>query len=182
MKAGLPLLALTLAVAACAPAAKAPPVARAPVPVARPAPARPAPAPPLPAPVDTNWTDAALTPGSWNYEDRENLTLAVFVTPGRGSTFAMQCWRPTEKLELIVVGRSTASPAVHIHTETAARTLPAQLVLGEFANVHATLPASDPLFDAIALSKGRFAVEVDGLPPLYLPSHAEVSRVIEDCR
>jgi hypothetical protein len=34
----------------------------------------------------------------------------------------------------------------------------------------------------MALSKGRFAVEVDGEAPLYLPSYAEVSRVIEDCR
>jgi hypothetical protein len=40
----------------------------------------------------------------------------------------------------------------------------------------------DPLLDAIALSKGRFAIETDGLPNLILPTWAEVSRVIEDCR
>ena len=46
----------------------------------------------------------------------------------------------------------------------------------------AGLPARDPLLDAMAFSKGRFAVEVAGLPTLYLPSWIEVSRVIEDCR
>ncbi len=43
-------------------------------------------------------------------------------------------------------------------------------------------PAGDPLLDAMALSKGRFAVETQGMPTLYLPSWAEVTRVIEDCR
>ncbi|MDG2003332.1 MAG: hypothetical protein P8J20_08375 [Novosphingobium sp.] len=45
-----------------------------------------------------------------------------------------------------------------------------------------TLPASDPLLDAMAFSRGRFAVETAGLPTLYVPSWPEVSRVIEDCR
>jgi hypothetical protein len=34
----------------------------------------------------------------------------------------------------------------------------------------------------MAYSRGRFAVEINGLPTLYLPSWAEVGRVIEDCR
>lgn len=46
----------------------------------------------------------------------------------------------------------------------------------------AKLPASDPLLDAMAFSRGRFMVEAPGTVPLYLPSWAEVSRVIEDCR
>lgn len=179
MKAGLPLLALTLVLAACAPAAKAPPVAttaRAPAP--RPsvatAPARPA---PLPAPADTNWMDAPLTPGRWSYEHRGNLTLAVF--SGQAS-FAIQCWRPLAQVSLILPGPGGGAAA--IQTETAARTLPLADSGGEIPTALATLAANDPLLDAMALSKGRFAVEAAGKPPLYLPSHAEVSRVIEDCR
>jgi len=52
-----------------------------------------------------------------------------------------------------------------------------------------TTPANVPdqeqlpaLLDAMALSKGRFAVELEGEAALYLPAWAEVSRVIEDCR
>jgi hypothetical protein len=46
----------------------------------------------------------------------------------------------------------------------------------------ASVSAYDPLLDAIALSKGRFAVEVEGETTLYLPTWAEVSRLVEDCR
>ncbi|MBU7580394.1 MAG: hypothetical protein KAF27_07970 [Porphyrobacter sp.] len=175
MKAGLPLLALTLALAACAPAAKAPPVVTTTAPVSRPAPPRPAP-PPLPAPADTHWMDAALTPGTWTYEDRGNLPLAVFA--GR-ALFAMQCWGPWGNFPLFL--RGPASPAT-IRTETADRTLALEDAGSEIPTAIAALDARDPLLDAMALSKGRFSVEVEGEPTLYLPSHAEVSRVIEDCR
>ena len=45
-----------------------------------------------------------------------------------------------------------------------------------------TFAASDPMLDAMAFSRGRFALEVAGLPTLYVPSWPEISRVIEDCR
>ena len=48
--------------------------------------------------------------------------------------------------------------------------------------VIARIDARDPLLDAIAFSKGRFVVDVVGLPTLYVPSFPEVTRVIEDCR
>jgi hypothetical protein len=48
--------------------------------------------------------------------------------------------------------------------------------------VTAWIAPRDPLLDAMAFSRGRFRVEVAKLPPLYLPSWPEVSRVIEDCR
>jgi hypothetical protein len=54
--------------------------------------------------------------------------------------------------------------------------------LGTPAGVELTLPARDPLLDAIAFSRGRFAVAVPGEPTLYVPSWTEISRVIEDCR
>jgi hypothetical protein len=44
------------------------------------------------------------------------------------------------------------------------------------------LPARDALLDAIAFSRGRFALEAAGLETLYLPSYPEISRVVQDCR
>ena len=46
----------------------------------------------------------------------------------------------------------------------------------------ATLAASDPLFDQIVFSRGRFLVRVAGGGDLVLPSWPEPARVIEDCR
>jgi len=69
--------------------------------------------------------------------------------------------------------------SMRVLTETTSRVLDAA---PDGGSVAAVLPARDPLLDAMAFSKGRFAVEVAGLPTLYLPSWIEVSRVIEDCR
>jgi hypothetical protein len=44
------------------------------------------------------------------------------------------------------------------------------------------LAATDPLLDAIAFSRGRFAVEAPGLPTLILPTWPEPARVVEECR
>jgi hypothetical protein len=182
MKAGLPLLALTLAVAACAPSAKAPPVATAATPAPRPpvasAPVRPA---PLPAPADTNWTDAPLTQGSWLYEGSFTNSLALFGDSSEAA-FALWCDKDTRVVGIDRTVRSAVGqqPTMIIRTETASRQFP--LVSVRDGSLTAQFSANDPLLDAMALSKGRFAVEVEGMPPLYLPSHAEVSRVIEDCR
>ena len=46
----------------------------------------------------------------------------------------------------------------------------------------AELAASDPLLDAIAFSRGRFAVDVPGTAPVYVPAYPEITRVVEDCR
>jgi hypothetical protein len=174
-------LALSFGIAACVPATTAP--ISAPLPAKRPV-AAPAPTQPrvVQGPVSDSWMDAAATPGAWSYEDRGNLTLAAFTGPTSGTAFALQCWRPSGSISLIMAGQSGASPVMQIRTETATRTIAAQRTIDEFANVTAALLGSDPLLDAMALSKGRFAVEAEGLPALYLPTWAEVSRVIEDCR
>jgi hypothetical protein len=182
MKAALLLLALTLALAACAPAAKAPPMASAPAPTARPAPARPAPAPPLPAPADLHWMDAALTPGTWVYQGYMSSPPAVFMTPDGEGIFVISCDRPNKRISLRQSPVMAPRSAITIRTETSTRTLAATKAPDPAAYLTAELSARDPLLDAMALSKGRFAVEVEGDPPLYLPSYAEVSRVIEDCR
>ena len=50
------------------------------------------------------------------------------------------------------------------------------------AAVAITFAASDRQLDAMAFSRGRFMLEVSGLPTLVLPAWAEVGKVIEDCR
>ena len=94
------------------------------------------------------------------------LTLYIQLTPHR-------------ELELIRAGNFAASAPVTVRTEFDNRALAGSPVNGAMRVV---LAASDPLLDSMALSKGRFAIEVAGAPPLYLPSWPEVTRVIEDCR
>jgi hypothetical protein len=127
--------------------------------------------------------DRALTPGRWRYERRAGGPAAVFVTPRSAEAFVMVCDAPRGRLALRRAAGGDRRGPMTIRTETQTRALPAAVQAEDTGAVLAAdLTARDPLLDAMALSKGRFAVEVEGEASLYLPSWAEVSRVIEDCR
>ena len=182
MKAALPLAMLALTLAACVPATEAPPApAAAQRPVTSPA-ARPSPAPPPaePARPDAAWIDQPATPGEWSYGTGPSGTFAVFASNARYA-FAISCESNPRRITLFHLDPASDSGArtLTIWTETGSRPLAAR---SDVNGTGAALEPRDPLLDAMALSKGRFAVEVEGETPLILPSHAEVSRVIEDCR
>lgn len=176
----MPVLAASLTLVACVPSGPAP--APAPTPMARPAPVPPsAPPPVVQAPVYDNWMDAPATPGAWRYQPVARGTLAVFASSTAGE-FALSCNLDTRSIALTRFGGTRAARTITIHSETATRTLPVTQSGNNPVTAATTVAPNDPLLDAVALSKGRFAVEAEGLAPLLLPSHAEVSRVIEDCR
>lgn len=183
MKAALTLALTTLALAACVPATPRP--APATTPTARPAPAAPAPVAVPQAPLASDWMDARDTPGAWRYNDYGpgQGKRSLFSDPENTFYFALSCAAGPDGM--LVQFDRTGSPAkrylaMTIRTETTQRTLTAERFGSQM--IIAGVSASDPLLDAMALSKGRFAVEVEGEATLILPSHAEVSRVIEDCR
>ncbi len=128
------------------------------------------------------WMDAALTPGAWRYHPHDGGTTALFIATTGAGGFMMTCNPQSRRMELWREGSSTAPRVMTIRTETATRAFRAVPVEDTLRYLAADVAAGDPLLDAMALSKGRFAVEVEGQAPLYIPSHAEVSRVVEDCR
>ena len=175
-------LALTFGIAACVPAPDSTPA---------PTPTRvtqaPAPAPaPAPVPTYDNWMDAPATPGNWSYSSQTGGTIAAFGASANEPLLTMRCDRSAGRIVLTRMGQpsrqSTGQPGLVIRSETATRALPAQTATGQSAMLSAAVVARDPLLDAMALTKGRFAVETPGYPTLYLPAWAEVTRVIEDCR
>ena len=85
---------------------------------------------------------------------------------------------------VLIARRGTASGAVPMALRSTARLRPlsSDPLLGSPGMVTAELGARDPALDAVAFSRGRFALETAGLVTLYLPSWPELSRVIEDCR
>lgn len=162
-------------VAACS----APPVGPPPAPPPAPRPA----APPPPPPVATfrDWRDAPQTPGDWRYEQRGEGGFARYGA-GTSTVFALACNRSAGTISLIRSGASSVSLPMSIATTSEIRALSAQPAPQGQPQLVVTLGAQDALLDAMAFSRGRFAVEVNGLPTLYLPAWAEVGRVIEDCR
>ena len=165
----LALLAVLLALSACAEQPPAPP------PVSRPSPAaKPKPVPPPPA--VENWRDAPISAGTWQWTSNASTSTASF---GAG-LFVITCDKRTQTLSLLRAASATSGAVpMTITTMSGTRTLTAHTVPG---GLETTLPARDATLDAMAFSRGRFAVDAAGLMPLYLPSWTEVSRVIEDCR
>ena len=183
MKAALPLISVLLMLAACVPSRTAPTPVPAPAsaPVQRATAARPAPVPQAPA--FNSWMDAPATAGSWQYARFPFGSQALFVSPaGTSYSLTMSCIAAERQVIIQRPVRLAGSATATVRSETATRSFSAQPAASGMTATGIALSPSDPLLDAVALSKGRFAVETDGLPTLYLPSHAEVSRVIEDCR
>jgi hypothetical protein len=117
--------------------------------------------------------DVPATPGDWSYAGG----LARFA-----DHLVLRCDRAAGAVEINRAG--TVAPPVQmiVRTEAMERGIAAQPAESDPAWISARVPARDPLLDAMAFSKGRFTVEVAGLPTLYVPSYPEVTRVIEDCR
>ncbi|MCK0127966.1 hypothetical protein [Erythrobacter sp. F6033] len=189
------LTASTALIIACVPSVDVPllpasetvATAPAPAPTAAPAP-QPAPAP-LPAVQEqqyANYLDAPQTPGTWTYINNSRGRMAVFGTNPTRPVFFIRCTGPRVALVRDVAEFSDTPRTMTIKTETATRSLSAQSIPGGGPqapiSAAASLDPNDTFLDAMAITKGRFAVSVDGERTLYLPAWVEVTRVIEDCR
>jgi hypothetical protein len=129
-----------------------------------------------------DWIDMPQTAGTWTYGPANGGTIASFAETGGEPGFAIVCTIASHRVALVrYASGMIAEATMTIRTETANRFLAVQPA-ADANSASAILAATDPLLDAIALARGRFAVELDGVPALYLPNWAEVTRVIEDCR
>lgn len=153
-----------------------PPSAPAPAPTQAPRPAPPPPPPPA------NWQDAPATPGDWNWSMEGGRSTARFA----GGLLAFACDRASGRVQLTRQGLA-GTPAgtdvpLTISTTSVTRSVTGSQIRGPSPSIVVNFAARDSLLDAMAFSRGRFAVQAPGLPALYVPSWPEIGRVIEDCR
>jgi hypothetical protein len=170
LRAGILAVIVAAQLSGCVPPPKPAP-APAPAPAARPLPPPPPPPPPGPAP--SNWLDAPQTPGDWRYA----AGTATFGLPGQ-PRLSLRCAQPGQSVELGYLGAGTG--LLTIRTEAMDRALSAPA--DQAGQSIARIAANDPLLDALAYSRGRFAVEAADAQTLYVPAWPEVARVVEDCR
>lgn len=150
-----------------------------PAPAPAPAPAtRPAPAPVAPLAPTIGWRDAPITPGSWTWSVSGSQSVARFA----GGELSLVCDRSANAVTLLRRGETQGSVPATILTTIRNSDLSAVPLDRLPPHVAITFAPNDPVLDAMAFSRGRFAVEVMGLPTIIAPSWPEVSRVIEDCR
>ncbi len=180
-------IALTFSIAACVPSAKMPIIVDTPEPVARPAPtATPSPsvnsAPAVQEATYANYLDAPQTSGTWEYASFPFGSQALFNGRTPETSFAVNCLSSENRITLQRPIAPSGPRVMRITTETVSRSLSAQPAPENLAGITVSIDPRDPLLDAMAITKGRFAVALDGERTLYLPAWVEVSRVIEDCR
>ncbi len=179
-------MALGLSACGCVPTAEAPVAAPAPAPVAAPAPTPTPTPPPAPTVIDEprfeNFLDAPQTPGNWTYEAESGETFALFGTSASNPQAIIRCDLTTRKVGIGRFGASTAGAVMRLRAETGDRVLQTSPRQSSAPLAAAELDANDPTLDAIAITKGRFVLGIEGTRTLYLPAWAEVTRVIEDCR
>lgn len=178
-------LALTAIVAACSSGVSERYVQTAPVATPAPTPTptpTPVPAPPprvVNEPMFENYLDAPQTPGTWLYADQSNGSMAVFQSPDRTPLLMLECDRVVNGIMLFRSSNGQSTRNATIRTETTQRSLQMQ---SSGPGHSVWFGSRDPLLDAMAITKGRIAIGVEGERTLYLPAWVEISRVIEDCR
>ena len=170
MRATILLLAFAAAGCVSAPRAVSPPPAQVATPSPRPA----------PAPLAADWRDWPVTPGTWTYREDARGSVAMFGMAGADAVAVLRCDRVGGRVFLSVAGAAPASMTVR--TSSAVRTVPAGATGGVPPYLAATFTPADPLLDAMAFSRGRFALSLPGAQPVVVPAWAEVGRVVEDCR
>ena len=136
----------------------------------------------VPAPAPADWHDAALTPGNWRYEADTGGSSAGFGADAAAPLLTLRCDRATQRIVLDRAGAAPGPLPLTIITSTLTRAFTATPEAGPMQQLTLAFAPRDPVLDAMAFSRGRFVIEVAGLPTLYLPAWPEVGRLVEDCR
>jgi hypothetical protein len=132
------------------------------------------------AQIPADWRTGALTAGGWAYRETATGSEAAYTDARVTRRIVVKCSRMTRRVSLAVTSQVTAA-SITVATTEGERSLAATFDPQGFQIV-ADLPAMDAILDAIAMSRGRFAVSVPGGAALVVPAYPEIARSIEDCR
>jgi len=132
----------------------------------------------VPAPVDLD-TVTPIT-GTWSYRAISGGSESGFIGAAATVRLKMRCNRGARTVSIIRTDVPAAAPSLTIWTSTLSRSVPARFLATK--ELVADMPATDPLLDAIAFSRGRLATAAAGAPMVAVPAWPEIDRVIEDCR
>lgn len=142
--------------------------------------------PPPPPPTEIvqpkgDWIDWPLTPGSWVYRQDARGSIALFGPAGQNALLTLRCDKARRSLFLSRASMLSGSK-ITIRTSSTAKTYDARNSSGPPHYLAVELAPNDPILDAMAFSRGRFAVQAYGELFVAIPAWAEIGRVVEDCR
>jgi hypothetical protein len=118
--------------------------------------------------------------GNWSYKPIPNGSEATFADTAGNPQLWVNCTRTTRRVT-VAKPAGGAAPFLNVWTSSLTRNVPASFSPATM-RLTIDLGAYDPLFDAIASSRGRVGFAVGAQPALIVPPWAEAARVVEDCR
>ena len=127
-----------------------------------------------------DFSTAQIAAGVWGYQSTPGGSMARFVDTTGTARLVLQCTKATRRVSVSLTSTAPAA-SLSLWTSNASRNVPARFEANAM-RVTAELPAYDALLDAIAFSRGRFAVTMPGGVPLVAPAWPEAARTVEDCR
>ena len=130
------------------------------------------------APVD--WRTGPLTAGSWAYRGLADASEAIFTDSRVVQRMVVKCSRPARLITLSLASPVPAS-AITLHSTETQRRIAARYDV-QTSQIIVQIAGNDAVLDALAFSRGRFAVSVPGGATLVVPAWPELARSIEDCR
>jgi hypothetical protein len=146
----------------------------------------PAPKPVVITPVQTSqeptgeWIDWPLAQGDWVYRQDERGSIALFGVTGANALVTLRCDRARRTIFLAREGQSVGS--IVVRSSSAMKEFRGAPTGSTPPYIATEIAPTDPILDAIALSRGRIAINVAGQRPIAIPSWAEITRIVEDCR
>jgi hypothetical protein len=118
--------------------------------------------------------------GSWSFHSVQGGSYAAFADTSGGQRIVIRCNRGARTVSILRTGVAAAAPTMSVWASSTARSIVSRYDSTRTLTID--LSATDPLLDAIAFSRGRFATAAAGAPMLIVPSGPQIDRVIEDCR
>ncbi len=169
------ILSIVITLSACA--APPPPPAREPAPMPKPVIVTPA----QPLLQTGDWTVWRLAAGEWVYRRDERGSVALFGVSGENAKVTLRCDTSRKRVYLAREGSATIGKTV-IRSSSSMKEFAANPTGGTPPYLASEIMPNDPILDAMAFSRGRIAIEVTGQPPVAIPSWAEITKIVEDCR
>ena len=119
-------------------------------------------------------------PGNWTFAATADGSEATFTDANSQPQLSLRCVRSIRRV-ILSKPATAAATTIGVWSSTASKSWPATFDSAT-ARLSAQIANWDPVLDAVAYSRGRFAVAAAGQQPLVVPAWADISRIVEDCR
>ena len=146
-------------------------------------PARPVVVPPpiVQTSLAKDWIDWPIAPGFWVYRQDDRGSIALFGPSNSDAVVTLRCDRSRQRLYLARAGSGSAG-TMTIRSSSTLKSFTAVPTGGNPAYVATEIMPNDRILDAMSSTRGRIALETNGMASIAVPIWSEVPRVIEDCR